>query len=87
MKKAIIIRFRLFWLLSWLPLLVLPPTARSRACLRACLWPLPLLRCFPAAGERTRGNSRLRHALTLFLSLVLRVSFLCAVFGRAAAER
>ena len=35
---------------------------------RARKWLLPPPRCFPAASERARGNSRLRHALTLFLS-------------------
>jgi hypothetical protein len=69
MNKSIIIA-RSLWLLSWLSLLVLPPTTLSRACL---LMAASLLRCFPATGERTRGNSRLCHALTLFLSRVLRL--------------
>ena len=54
---------------------------RSLACLRACLWPLPLLRCFPAAGERTRQLSTAprSHSLSLSSCFVFRSCALCLV--------
>ena len=65
-------------------------TARVLACLLACVLAYGRFRYCVAflPRESARGNSRLRHAHTLSLSLVvLRFSFLCAVLGRAAAER